>query len=149
MTAPTSVLSGEPVVMPLSPAKIAINDPASIVTALVAIVATVLNAWPGALHGLPANAPSTTALIAAALAVSTIFSKHLLSAAAVTAAATPTPVTHADLAAHADAQRQALAKLQEALAETVSALSAPPGAVVGPSGGSPVVAGLAEAPAGP
>lgn len=146
MTAPVTV---DPVVLPLSPAKIAINDPASIVTALVAIVATVLNAWPGALHGLPANAPSTTALIAAALAVSTIFSKHLLSAAAVTAAATPTPVTHADLAAHATQQQEALARLQKALAEAVSALSAPPGAVVAPSGGSPVVAGLAEAPAGP
>lgn len=127
---PTAVITVQPTeLQALSPAKIAVNDPSTIITALMAVVATVLNVWPGALHGLPANAPSTTALIAAALAVATIFSKHMLSGAAINAAAgasTPVPATQADLAAHSAAQTEAITRLQTALADALAAFTAPP-----------------------
>lgn len=135
MTVP---VTADPVVVtPLSPAKIAVNDPSSIVTALATIGAIVANVWPGS-TGLPAGSPKTLGLMATALIVTLMFSKHLLSAAAVTASA-GAPVTQADLAAHAPAQQQALAKLQEALSETLQALSAPPGAPYPPPAGVPIV----------
>lgn len=127
-------------VQPLTPAKIAVNDPSTIVTAVMAIVATVLNAWPGTLHGLPANAPVTTALIAGALAVATIFSKHMLSSAAVTAAA-GAPATQAGLAAHQAAQTQAMTNLQAALEAALEAMgSTPPPQTAYPAAGVPIVA---------